>query len=470
MKHEDYKVGWICALPTELAAAACMLDELHNPLPQPATDDNNYTLGRIGPHNVAIAGLPAGVMGVTSAARVAEQMRTSFPSMRFGLMVGIGGGVPSDDHDIRLGDVVVSKPGDTSGGVIQYDFGKTVKECRFVRTSSLNRPPDVLLKAVTNLQARHMYETSRIPRILSDSTARCPLRKQACSYPGASSDQLYCWKYDHVQQQSTCAQCDSSQLVNRLPRPSNDPVMHYGLIASGNQVMRDGVTRERLRKELNILCFEMEAAGLMDTFPCLVVRGICDYADTHKNKQWQDYAAATAAAYAKELLGITHIHGNVGNEGAEKNIYRGIQKLNPNIASDRETLYRYFLSSLSTDPIPRDDQCARQAHYVSEHILSKFHRAGPWGLCLRKYLEDGNPLNIRDFEGKTPLHHAVVTNYDRDDKVRALVEAGADIAMKDFMEQTPVDLARGKNEQIFIFLLKTWQKSVVAEQRYQDKK
>jgi hypothetical protein len=88
--------------------------------------------------------------------------------------------------------------------------------------------------------------------------------------------------------------------------------------------MRDGVTREKLRKELNILCFEMEAAGLMDNFPCLVVRGISDYADTHKNKQWQDYAAATAAAYAKELLGITYIHGNVSNEGAEEDIYRGM--------------------------------------------------------------------------------------------------------------------------------------------------
>ena len=48
----------------------------------------------------------------------------------------------------------------------------------------------------------------------------------------------------------------------------------------------------------------MEAAGLMDSFPCLVIRGICDYADSHKNKRWQPYAAATAAAFAKELLGV----------------------------------------------------------------------------------------------------------------------------------------------------------------------
>jgi nucleoside phosphorylase len=79
-------------------------------------------------------------------------------------------------------------------------------------------------------------------------------------------------------------------------------VVFYGMIASGNQVMRDGVTRDRLRKEFDVLCFEMEAAGLMDDFSCVVIRGICDYSDSHKNKRWQEYAAATAAAYAKELL------------------------------------------------------------------------------------------------------------------------------------------------------------------------
>ena len=90
--------------------------------------------------------------------------------------------------------------------------------------------------------------------------------------------------------------------MRRPKRADNIPAVHYGLIASGNQVLKDGQTRERLRRELNVLCFEMEAAGLMDSFPCLVIRGICDYADTHKNKQWQGYAAASAAAYAKELL------------------------------------------------------------------------------------------------------------------------------------------------------------------------
>src|SRR5271163_3805227 len=154
--HQDYTVGWICALPIEMAAAQGMLDEHHSPLPQESHDDNTYTFGRIGEYNVILACLPAGAAGTISAARVATQMLSNFKWLRFGLMVGIGGGVPSEENDIRLGDVVISKPTGQSGGVIQYDFGKTMQEGRFERTGSLNKPPDVLLNAVANLRARHL--------------------------------------------------------------------------------------------------------------------------------------------------------------------------------------------------------------------------------------------------------------------------------------------------------------------------
>lgn len=85
-------------------------------------------------------------------------------------------------------------------------------------------------------------------------------------------------------------------------RSDPSPRIHYGTIASGDAVVRDGTLRDSLRDRFGILCIEMEAAGLMDDFPCLVIRGISDYADSHKNKLWQPYAAAAAAAYAKELL------------------------------------------------------------------------------------------------------------------------------------------------------------------------
>src|SRR5437868_3275711 len=110
LRHEDYTVGWVCALPIELAAAQEMLDEEDEKLHHDANDTNIYTLGRIGEHNVAIACLPEGQTGTNSAAAVAVQMKSAFTSIRFGLMVGVGGGVPSEDVDIRLGDVVVSRP------------------------------------------------------------------------------------------------------------------------------------------------------------------------------------------------------------------------------------------------------------------------------------------------------------------------------------------------------------------------
>ena len=129
--NRDYTVGWVCALPTEMSAAKAMLDEYHGmPQYQHKSDNNSYYLGRISGHNVALASLPAGVYGTTSAAVVATQMQSSFESIRFGLMVGIGGGIPSERFDIRLGDVVVSKPENSYGGVVQYDMGKSSRKWR----------------------------------------------------------------------------------------------------------------------------------------------------------------------------------------------------------------------------------------------------------------------------------------------------------------------------------------------------
>lgn len=137
--NDDYTVAWICALPLEMAAAKTMLDEIHNSLDQPRTDHNAYTLGRLSHHNVVIASLPSDIYGTTSAATVLSHMLQTFPSLRFGLMVGIGGGVPSKKVDIRLGDVVVSMPTATSGGVVQYDYGKALSG-RFQRIGLLNKP------------------------------------------------------------------------------------------------------------------------------------------------------------------------------------------------------------------------------------------------------------------------------------------------------------------------------------------
>lgn len=303
MHSEIYSVGWICALPTEAAAAKAMFDEAHDEAPRPSCDQNAYSFGCIGKHNVVVACLPAGVTGPTSAAGVAKQLCNSFPSIKIGLMVGVGGGIPSETRDIRLGDVVVSQPSDNFGGVVQYDLGKTVENGKFERTGQLNRPPDVLLTAMADLTAEHMLRGHNIDKYVSEAINKYPNMGRIWSYPGSQDDNLFRVQYDHEDKDDNrCMKCDSHQLLTRNNRNQDTPVIHYGLVASGNRVIRHGQTRNQIVEDLGAICFDMEAAGLMNNFSCLVIRGICDYADSHKNKRWQPYAAAVATAYAKELL------------------------------------------------------------------------------------------------------------------------------------------------------------------------
>lgn len=130
-----------------------------------------------------------------------------------------------------------------------------------------------------------------------------PTMQDEYSFPAAERDQLFLTAYKH-QPGPSCDGCDAQQTVSRSDRSSNKPKIHYGTIGSANVVVRDAALRDELSQDMHILCVEMEAAGLMNDFPCLVIRGICDYADSHKNKKWQPYAAALAAAYMKELLAI----------------------------------------------------------------------------------------------------------------------------------------------------------------------
>jgi nucleoside phosphorylase len=304
LKPENYTVGWVCALPKELTAASAMFDEEHEDLPLPSTDYNTYYLGRIGVHNVVIAGLPKGEIGNNSAATVATRMVSTFKSIRFGLLVGIGGGVPSKMHDIRLGDVVVSTPVGQHGGVIQWDFGKTTKGAKFERAGILNRPPAVLMTALGKLEAIHNRQGSKMEDYLTEMAGKYPKLANKYATRPSTVDVLFESDYDHVNDDANCDSCDLEHAIKRDTRDEN-LLVHYGLIASGNQVMKHGASRDEISNSLGgALCFEMEAAGLLNSFPCIVVRGICDYADSHKNKQWQEYAAATAAAFAKELLSV----------------------------------------------------------------------------------------------------------------------------------------------------------------------
>jgi nucleoside phosphorylase len=255
--HNDYTVGWVCALTKELVAAAAMLDETHPDLPRPPNDHNSYTLGRVSGHNVVVACLPEGEMGTNNSATVAARMSATFPSIKFGLMVGIGGGVPKG---VRLGDVVVSVPTDEFGGVVQWDFGKIQQGGIFERIGSLNRPPTELLAAITKLRKDHTMRGSKIPQYLEELEKNWPKLVPKYTRSALLKDILFRADYTHVDKTSACdikskkqnedddqegeeegnhcTNCDPTQTICRKPQ---DMRVHYGLVASGNQVVKDAM-------------------------------------------------------------------------------------------------------------------------------------------------------------------------------------------------------------------------------------
>ncbi|UPK93849.1 hypothetical protein LCI18_004784 [Fusarium solani-melongenae] len=280
-----YAIAWVAALFIERAAATAFLTERHD---EPDCFNQHAT----------------GVYGTTSAAITASHLLSSLPHIMIGLLVGIGGGIPRPGRDIRLGDIVVSQPDGSNGGVVQYDLGKAKADQTWERKGALNMPPAVLLSALGKLQANHEMKDSNITSLLKNTLGKYPRMTKNHGHQGEENDRLFSPQYDHTGD-STCDACDSSREVKRPDREATNPQIHYGTVASGNTLVKQAGVRNSILQLVGeeFLCVEMEAAGLMNSFPCLVIRRICDYADSHKNDRWQRYASATASAFAVELLG-----------------------------------------------------------------------------------------------------------------------------------------------------------------------
>jgi len=302
LTHRDYSVGWVCALTKELAAATVMLDERHSDLPKQPSDQNAYTLGSIGDHNIAIACLPMGDIGNNPAATVATRMTNTFPSIRFWLMVGIGGGVPPK---VRLGDVVVSTPVYEYPGVVQWDLGIAQNES-FRRIGALDKPPEVLRSAIRKLEAhREIHGPDRgILHILEGLRFNNQLFASKYLRSEHLEDNLFRPDFNHVDQSkkavdddeeeqeeeeeedededeeeniaSSCRYCDRAMVIRRKSRGTKIKT-HYGVVASGNPVIKNAKERDEINQRVggHALCFEMEAAGITNSHPCLVIRGIC---------------------------------------------------------------------------------------------------------------------------------------------------------------------------------------------------
>ncbi|PWY85521.1 Pfs, NACHT and ankyrin domain protein [Aspergillus eucalypticola CBS 122712] len=303
--NASYTLAWICALPEEYDVAIAILDEIHGlPQHQPLEDKNAYLLGRIGAHNVVMVCLPAGRMGTTAAAIVAENLCQTFRSVKYGFIVGIGGGVPGSGRDIRLGDVVVSVPGGGYGGVVQYDYGKVGGDGKYIHREHINAPPGKLLANVTLLgclsRRKNVGDQGNMTANILASLG------EKYAYPAGLRDRLFCSDYSHssIPGYTGCEACNPVGEIFRRLRTSDLPVVHLGTIASGDSLIINAELRDRVNGEYgrSILCFECGSAGVMNILPCLVVKGIAGYADSHRYDAWRPRAIAAACSYAKALI------------------------------------------------------------------------------------------------------------------------------------------------------------------------
>ena len=309
LSPERYTVGWLCALAeTELSAAILMLDHEHEAADLENIDDENvYNYGDLNGHNVVIACLAPGQPGGLSAQKLVSPLRRSFPNLKLHLFVGIGGGIPRQPRpkdpymDIHLGDVVIGWAERTNiPGIVRYGRVETLPNGQYGPTDSIIRAKTQLGQALGLILSDKRLARTHYDEHL-DRFAQYPYFK----HPSPDKDVLFEASYHHDEQKNPldCSECDNEKVVKRVSRSSNEMVYHQGTILSGDEVMKDPRKRDNLSKLYHdAICFEMEAFGVMEDTRCLVIKGISDYCDTHKNGLWQPYAAATAAAFAREIL------------------------------------------------------------------------------------------------------------------------------------------------------------------------
>ncbi|KAL0466584.1 nucleoside phosphorylase domain-containing protein [Neurospora intermedia] len=349
--RSDFEVAIICALAREFDAVCLLIDEFWNEyndqFGKVQGNHNIYTTERLGTCNVVVVQLSD--MGKAMAASAAASLRSSYPQVSLALLVGVCGAVPfrgsgPEMTTISLGDVIISDI------VVQYDLGRVLTD-RFVRKNTahddLRRPNKTIRNILASLGGSRVQDQieqragiflKHLQGKANTKASRNRRRSHAnYQYPGAVNDRLFQPWYRHKHRSGSgcvicegclsdedpaCGEslklsceelgCDVSCLIPRehLQSTLDDPdsespegiFFHVGAIGSGDAVIRSGKRRDQIAAEASVIAFEMEGAGVWDELPCIVIKDVCDYADSHKNKGWQNYAAATAASVAKAVI------------------------------------------------------------------------------------------------------------------------------------------------------------------------
>ena len=331
-RREDFRIAIICALILEYDAISLIFDrfwdEDGDPYGKAPGDTNQYTTGRIGKHDVVLVLLPN--IGKPSAAGAAASFRSSYTRLELAFLVGVCGGVPYIGRDeVLRGDVVISKM------VVQYDLGRQHPhrfETRDTIEESLGRPNKAIRGLITIFETEmgRARLQKKAAEHLQDLQSKAEGRQADYNYPGPNQDKLFEPTYLHRHHEACNAcgngpcteaasasceelRCEDEYLVSRERLEKKQqvalelaqaPTIFVGRIGSGDSVMKSSHRRDELARIHQLIAFEMEGAGVWDELPCIVIKGVSDYADSHKDKlkRWYDFAAATAAATTRAVL------------------------------------------------------------------------------------------------------------------------------------------------------------------------
>ncbi|KAF7136912.1 hypothetical protein CNMCM5793_006574 [Aspergillus hiratsukae] len=334
LSRKDFEIAIICALPLETNAFLCSLDEIWHDAPhhygRAAGDTTHYAFERSGGHAVVV--VPLHRIGKVEASSAARSLRMSFTSIKLALLVGICGAVPRkrDGTEVLLGDVIISEI------LVELDYGRLYPSGFRRRKDTIldvpGRPNEEILGLLHSLKTPLLSEQVHKGMIQHLRTL-LQHEKIRTSCPAASEDKLFESDYIH-RHHSGCSECnmfeisgsvcdaaltascdelgcDESRLVPRSRLSATGAnnttpthLIHFGSIGTADTVIKSAKHRDEYAESELVIAFEMEGAGVWGKFNCLIIKGVCDYADSHKNKIWQDYAAAVAASVAKEVLGL----------------------------------------------------------------------------------------------------------------------------------------------------------------------
>ncbi|KAL7942550.1 purine and uridine phosphorylase [Trichoderma barbatum] len=339
LKREDFDIALVCALETEFEAVSFLVDQFFDASAdfngKVVGDMNSYRTGRICKHNVVLLLLPG--MGKVRAAHAVASLHSSFNRLRLVLLVGGCAAIPQiNDTEILLGDVIIST------GVIQYDLGRKYPS-GFVRKDSfrdnLSKPhkeAENILAAcqVSDMKSKIAGRAASLLLSMQNTTALHGYGVKY-QYPGIREDKLYEATYRHKHHMNDCIVCNQSEdtvcdaalqascedlgcekahlvhrkrLEEKLQTCQNGDISHqspaifFGIFGSGDMVMRSGEDRDALAYRERVIALEMEAAGIWEELPSLIIKGAFDYGDSHKNKRWQAFASATAACTARAVI------------------------------------------------------------------------------------------------------------------------------------------------------------------------